>query len=87
MKPELNWYPAGSKYNAPYLAGEGLDHVAFCVDRIKDRFKELADKGTGSTEFTPEVDATHCCMKDPDDNWIELYQRSKPTSDYIPKGY
>jgi len=87
MKLELNWYPESSKYNSPYVAGEGLDHLAFCVDSIKEKFKELVNKGASPTEFGPGTGASYCYVKDPDGNWIELYQRNEQLSETIPKGY
>ena len=87
MKLELNWYPKGSRHDVPYTAGEGLDHIAFCVGNIDDSFKELVAKGAGTTDFGPRAGTTYCYVKDPDGNWIELYQRSKPTKKKIPRGY
>lgn len=87
MKLELNWYPEGSKYDTPYAVGEGLDHIAFCVDNIKERFKELVGKGVAATDFGPETRASYCYVKDPDGNWIELYQREEPVGETVPKGY
>lgn len=87
MKLELNWYPEDSRYSTPYVVGEGLDHLAFCVNSIKEKFKELVDKGVSSTDFGPETGATYCYVRDPDGNWIELYQRKEPVGDTVPKGY
>jgi len=87
MKLELNWYPEGSKYNAPYVVGEGLDHLAFCVDNIKEKFRELVGEGVSPTDFGPDTGASYCYVKDPDGNWIELYQRKEPVGKTIPKGY
>jgi lactoylglutathione lyase len=86
-KLELNWYPEGSKYGTPYTVGEGLDHIAFCVDDIKKKFKELTDKGASATDFGPETGASYCYVKDPDGNWIELYQHKEPLGETVPKGY
>jgi len=86
-KLELNWYPEGSKYNTPYVVGEGLDHLAFCVDSIREKFKELAEKGVSPTDFGPDTGASYCYVRDPDGNWIELYQRKEPVGETIPKGY
>src|SRR6266545_714131 len=34
---ELNWYPPGSKYATPYTAGEGLDHLGFVVEDVREK--------------------------------------------------
>ena len=86
-KLELNWYPEGSKYNTPYVVGEGLDHIAFCVDDIEAKFRELVEKGVAPTDFGPRTGASYCYVKDPDGNWIEMYQRRGPRAETIPRGY
>jgi lactoylglutathione lyase len=86
-KLELNWYPKGSKYAVPYAVGEGLDHIAFCVDDIEKEFQQLVASGATPTDFGPEPPRSYCYVKDPDGNWIELYQRNKPMGNRIPKGY
>ncbi|MDG7006911.1 MAG: VOC family protein [Nitrososphaerota archaeon] len=87
MKLELNWYPESSKYDTPYSAGEGLDHVAFCVDDLKKKYAQLVATGAGKTDFGPEAGASYCYVTDPDGNWIELYQHTKPPRRRIPRGY
>lgn len=87
VKLELNWYPEGSKYDTPYVVGEGLDHIAFCVDDIKEKFKELVAAGATATDFGPEPPRSYCYVKDPDGNWIELYKRNEPVGETIPKAY
>ena len=87
MKLELNWYPDGSKYDTPYGTGEGLDHVAFCVDDVRKRYAQIVASGAGETDFGPETGSSYCYVTDPDGNWIELYQRRKPAGKRMPKGY
>jgi len=87
QKLELNWYPKESKYYVPFTVGEGLDHVAFCVDDIEEKFQRLVTRGAAPTDFGPEPPRSYCYVKDPDGNWIELYQRKKPIGKRIPKGY
>ncbi len=86
MKLELNWYPKSSKYATPYIAGEGLDHIAFCVEDLKKKRAELIAKGAGTTDFGPEVGGSYCYVRDPDGIWIELYQK-QPARKKVPKGY
>lgn len=86
-KLELNWYPEGSKYGVPYTVGEGLDHLAFVVDDIKEAFAKLLEKGAAPTDFGPETGASYCYVKDPDGSWIELYQQKQPSGAPLPPGY
>lgn len=87
MKLELNWYPKGSKYDSPFVAGEGLDHIAFCVPDVKKKFDELVGEGASPTGFGLGKGGTYCYVKDPDGNWIELYQRKTAARERLPKGY
>jgi len=78
---ELNWYPPGSEYAVPYVAGEGLDHIAFLVDDVHRTFKDLVGKGAVPTAVTPEeTDGWTAYVKDPDGNWIEIYQHAPPSA-------
>ena len=86
MKLELNWYPERSKYGTRYTVGEGLDHIAFCVEDLKKKYEVLLAKGAATTDFGPEVGATYCYVKDPDGNWVELYEK-RPPRKKVPKGY
>src|SRR5713226_4816943 len=45
QKLELNWYPPSSPYNVKYQPGEGLDHIAFKVDNVSEKIRELASRG------------------------------------------
>jgi catechol 2,3-dioxygenase-like lactoylglutathione lyase family enzyme len=85
MKLELNWYPRGSKYSARYTVGEGLDHIAFCVEDMKKKYAELVARGSGKTDFGLKKGASYCYVKDPDGNWVELYQK-RPRK-RVPRGY
>jgi catechol 2,3-dioxygenase-like lactoylglutathione lyase family enzyme len=90
QKLELNWYPEDSVYAVPYVPGEGLDHIAFVVDDLKQTYNELLAKGVEPTNIGPSTTSGWVAyVKDPDGNWIEIYQRgpSKPREDSIPEGY
>jgi catechol 2,3-dioxygenase-like lactoylglutathione lyase family enzyme len=90
QKLELNWYPENSAYAVPYTPGEGLDHIAFVVDDLKTTYNELLDKGVEPTSIDPSKSSGWLAyVKDPDGNWIEIYQRGppKPAGDSIPEGY
>ena len=86
-KLELNWYPSGSRYDTPFVAGEGLDHLAFSVENVEEKYKELVGKGAKATDFGHEVGASYRYVKDPDGNWIELYQQKVSSTEPVPKGY
>jgi lactoylglutathione lyase len=90
QKLELNWYPKDSLYGTPYVPGEGLDHIAFVVDDLKATYNELLAKGVEPTTISPSTTSGWLAyVKDPDDNWIEIYQHgpAKQESDAIPEGY
>lgn len=42
---ELNWYPKGSKYATPYVAGQELDHLGFRVADVSKAVAELESAG------------------------------------------
>jgi catechol 2,3-dioxygenase-like lactoylglutathione lyase family enzyme len=90
QKLELNWYPENSVYAVPYTPGEGLDHIAFVVDNLNATYNELLAKGVEPTNIDPsKTSGWLAYVKDPDGNWIEIYQRRPPktTGDSIPEGY
>ena len=97
-KLELNWYPPGSVFASRYLPGEGLDHIAFRVESVAEMMDKLKAGGATDVEL-PEplrrlanegADGGKFHMgylKDPDGNWIELYDYARPMGKAIPKGY
>jgi catechol 2,3-dioxygenase-like lactoylglutathione lyase family enzyme len=90
QKLELNWYPVDSVYAVQYLPGEGLDHIAFVVDNLQATYNELLAKGVEPTNVDPsKTSGWVAYVKDPDGNWVEIYQRgpTKPIGDSIPEGY
>ena len=79
---ELNWYPSDSPFAVDYLPGEGLDHIGFTVDNVKEKFNELVARGAVPTEVNPaKTGGFVAFLKDPDGNWIEIFERSPPTAD------
>ncbi len=71
---ELNAYPEGSQWNAPYEPGEGLDHLGFVVDDVPKAYEELVAGGAGRTEIDPtSTEGYQAFVTDPDGNWIELF--------------
>ena len=88
QKLELNWYPESSQYGVPYAPGEGLDHIAFKVDDVTKTFGMLVSRGVEATEIDPSVmGGWSAYVKDPDGNWIEIYQQGPSTDSPIPEGY
>ena len=76
---ELNWYAPGSRFGTPYVPGEGLDHVGFVVDDAEAAYTDLVSKGAQPTGITPkETDGWVAYVKDPDGNWIEIFQLTPP---------
>lgn len=45
--------PKGSKFDVPYVPGEGLDHIGFAVENVEEKFRELVAKGAEPTEIDP----------------------------------
>ncbi len=69
---ELNWYPKGSRFYAPYRRGEEMDHLAFVVDDVREAFRELVQKGATVAVDPSHSKGTEVYVKDPDGIWIEL---------------
>lgn len=91
---ELNYYPKSSVYGGTYVPGEGLDHVAFYVDDVPAMLRKLAAHGVEQIPIDPKIaqprprtapDWFHVeYVKDPDGNWIELYQYEEPRQSFEP---
>ena len=88
---ELNWYPEGSKYAEYYTPGEGLDHIAFKVDNMDETLQFLKEERVERVEIgqlaqPPDANYRLAYVKDPDGNWIELYQHvNKPIEITVPE--
>lgn len=71
---ELNWYPPASPYAAPYVAGEGLDHLGFSTGHAREVAKRLEANG-GKVVLRPTDRLgvrQNYYVEDPDGNWVEL---------------
>lgn len=90
-KLELNWYPESSAYASDYLPGEGLDHVSFRVESVADALKRLEAGGAGHVDLPESLRHIEGFnvgyVKDPDGNWIELYDLPRPIGESIPEAY
>ncbi len=71
---ELNWYPRGTRFYAPYRRGEEMDHLAFVVDDVRKAFRELVRKGATAAVDPAHSEGTEVYVRDPDGIWIELLQ-------------
>ncbi|MGC2289257.1 MAG: VOC family protein [Thermoplasmata archaeon] len=87
QKLELNWYSPESRFAVPYLPGEGLDHIGFRVadlPRFMDNLRrEGVERAGGSADFELPTGLRVAFVKDPDGNWIALFDvvnKSMPTS-------
>ena len=70
---ELNYYERESPYNTEYIAGEGLDHLAFKVENL-DKALEEAKKAGYRTKLRLKTETGQWAyIEDPDGNWIELF--------------
>ena len=70
---ELNYYEEDSPYNTKYVAGEGLDHLAFKVDDLDKILEETARNGH-KTILQMKADGNRWAyVEDPDGLWIELF--------------
>ena len=91
QKLELNWYPPGSPYAVPYLPGEGLDHIGVRVadfaqfmDKLRQSGVESADK---SADFEVPNGIRVAFVKDPDGNWLCVFEPPRPMPTSPGKGY
>lgn len=70
---ELNYYGKGSPYDTKYIAGEGLDHLAFQVDNLDKALAEARLAGYKTVLEMKEEGGRWAYIQDPDGNWIELF--------------
>lgn len=70
---ELNYYERGSPLDTEYIAGEGMDHLAFQVDNLD---KALAEAGKAGYPLALEMKtgtSRWAYIKDPNGIFIELF--------------
>lgn len=70
---ELNYYEPNSPYNINYVAGEGLDHLAFKVDDLDKALKEAKDAGSKVLLEVKTDNSRWAYIEDPDGLWIEIF--------------
>jgi catechol 2,3-dioxygenase-like lactoylglutathione lyase family enzyme len=70
---ELNWYPRGSRFHTPFLAGEGLDHLGVRVQDYDRAARRLRAAGARRrVEFRARGRIEVGYFEGPDGIWIEL---------------
>jgi len=70
---ELNYYEKDSPYNTRYIAGEGLDHLAFKVDDLNRALEEARKAGHRTILEIKDNGSRWAYIEDPDGIWIELF--------------
>ncbi|MGI0132577.1 MAG: VOC family protein [Thermoplasmata archaeon] len=72
---ELNWYPPGSRYDVPFVTGEGLDHLGLRVEDLDAARQRLVLAGARPVDrIEREGDPSIVYLEDPDGHWLELFQ-------------
>ncbi len=71
---ELNYYEKGSPFDAKYVVGEGLDHLAFAVANLDAALAEAKKAGHPLVQEIKAPNSRWAYIEDPDGNWIELCQ-------------
>jgi catechol 2,3-dioxygenase-like lactoylglutathione lyase family enzyme len=79
QRVELNWYPSGSKFDAPFEPGEGLDHLGFRVTNMGAAARQLRAAGAKKLfewRYRGELDLMY--FEGPDGLWVELIHSPTP---------
>ncbi len=71
---ELNYYEEGSPFDAKYVVGEGLDHLAFEVRDLDTALAEAKKAGHPMVQEMRAPTSRWAYIQDPDGIWIELCQ-------------
>lgn len=71
---ELNYYEKGSPFDAKYVVGEGLDHLAFQVANLDAALAEAKKAGHPTVQEIRAPASRWAYIQDPDGIWIELCQ-------------
>jgi len=70
---ELNWYPKGSRYATPFVAGEGLDHLGFRTSDLVTAGRRLRAAGARPVdEIRYRGKVALAYYEGPDGLWVEL---------------
>ncbi len=71
---ELNHYAKGSPFDTTYVAGEGLDHLAFAVKDLDAALAEAKKAGHPVVQEMRASGSRWVYIEDPNGIWIELFQ-------------
>ena len=71
---ELNYYPEGSKYAVEYTVGEGIDHLAFKVEKLDDALGEFAKAGYPTVLEVKGTTSRWAYVEDPNGILVELFE-------------
>ena len=78
---ELNWYPKGSLFAAPFRTGDAVDHLDFTLGvasrkRLEQVFQRLLRNGARRTKYDPSTTGGWMAsVLDPDGVWITVGRR------------
>lgn len=70
---ELNYYAPGSPYGTAYVAGDGLDHLAFKVDDLDAALEAARAHGYPVLREHAADGTRWAFIADPNGIWIELF--------------
>ena len=71
---EMNHYADDSPFNTPYVAGEGLDHLAFSVEDLGAALDEAKKLGHQVKSIVTTERSRWAFVEDPNGIWIELFK-------------
>jgi len=73
---ELNWYEPGTRFGAPFVSGQELDHLAFECQDVERTVRELESRGAKVLVRPKEIGSSlgwnEAFVEDPNGIWIEL---------------
>lgn len=70
---ELNAYDKGTEYDADYIVGEGLDHLAFQTENLEKFLAEAAAQGYPIAAEMKTESSRWAYIEDPNGIWIEVF--------------
>jgi len=73
---ELNHYDAKSPFNAKYVVGEGLDHLAFGVEDLDASLEQARKLGYKILKEVKTEKSRWAYVEDPNGIWVELFKIS-----------
>jgi methylmalonyl-CoA/ethylmalonyl-CoA epimerase len=71
---ELNHYDRDTAFDTPYVAGEGIDHLAFQVDNLENAIATARAAGHPVVQEVRVGTKRWVYIEDPNGIWIELFE-------------